>query len=152
MDRNVTTMQETIRFAWGVSAFGDFLVAMSDNGVLAIEFSSMRSVTEDALRTHFPDAELRRTQDEFADLTDLVARVIEDPTIPHTLPIDARGTPFGIRIWLMLLETPVGHTTTYSALARKFRMRVCLSGPVHAFVRTEKLPTRQASDRRGRHA
>jgi AraC family transcriptional regulator, regulatory protein of adaptative response / methylated-DNA-[protein]-cysteine methyltransferase len=132
-------MQETIRFAWGVSALGDFIVAMSDNGVVALEFSSTRSATEDGLRSRFPNAEFQRAQDEFADLTDLVARVIEDPSIPHTLPIDKRGTSSEIRLWLMLRETPPGHTTTYSALARKFRMRVGISGPIHAFLRINKL-------------
>ena len=135
-------MRETIRFAWGSSSLGDFVVATSDNGIVAIEFSPMRSATEEALSIRFPDAEFRRSQEELADLTDLLARLIDDPKIPCQLPFDLRGTPFGVRIWLTLRETPVGLTTTYSALARKFRMRVCISGPIHAFARRRELMKR----------
>jgi len=33
-------MREIIRFAWGASSLGDFMAAMSDNGLVALEFSS----------------------------------------------------------------------------------------------------------------
>jgi AraC family transcriptional regulator, regulatory protein of adaptative response / methylated-DNA-[protein]-cysteine methyltransferase len=135
-------MRESIRFAWGSSSLGDFVVAMSKNGIVAVGFSSMHSATEEALSIRFPDAEFRRSRDELADVTGLLARLIDDPTIHCELPIDLRGTPFGVRIWLMLRETPAGRTTTYSALARKFRMRVCISGPIHAFVRRRELQKR----------
>jgi AraC family transcriptional regulator, regulatory protein of adaptative response / methylated-DNA-[protein]-cysteine methyltransferase len=135
-------MRETIRFAWGSSSLGDFVVAMSDNGIVAIEFSSMHSATEEALSIRFPDAEFRRSQDELADVTGILARVIDDPAIHCELPIDLRETPFGVRIWLMLRETLVGQATTYEALARKLRLRVCISGPIHAFVRRRELPKR----------
>jgi AraC family transcriptional regulator, regulatory protein of adaptative response / methylated-DNA-[protein]-cysteine methyltransferase len=135
-------MRESIRFAWGSSSLGDFVVAMSKNGIVAVEFSSMHSATEEALSIRFPDAEFRRSRHELADVTGLLARLIDDPTIHCELPIDLRGTPFGVRIWLMLRETPAGRTTTYSVLARKFRMRVCISGPIHAFVRRRELQKR----------
>ena len=105
-----------------------------------IQFNALR--TEEALSIRFPDAEFRRSRHELADVTGLLARLIDDPTIHCELPIDLRGTPFGVRIWLMLRETPAGRTTTYSALARKFRMRVCISGPIHAFVPRRELQKR----------
>jgi AraC family transcriptional regulator of adaptative response/methylated-DNA-[protein]-cysteine methyltransferase len=33
-------MREIIRFAWGISSLGDFMVAMSDRGLVTLEFSS----------------------------------------------------------------------------------------------------------------
>jgi hypothetical protein len=82
-------MRESIRFAWGSSSLGDFVVAMSKNGIVAVEFSSMHSATEEALSIRFPDAEFRRSRDELADVTGLLARLIDDPTIHCELPIDA---------------------------------------------------------------
>lgn len=32
-------MRETIRFAWGANSLGDFVVAMSNKGIVALEFS-----------------------------------------------------------------------------------------------------------------
>ena len=99
-------MRESIRFAWGSSSVGDFVVAMSKNGIVAVEFSSMHSATEEALSIRFPDAEFRLSRDELADVTGLLARLIDDPTIHCELPIDLRGTPFGVRIWLMMRKHP----------------------------------------------
>ena len=33
-------MREIIRFAWGISSLGDFIAAISDKGLVALEFSS----------------------------------------------------------------------------------------------------------------
>jgi hypothetical protein len=44
---------------------------------------------------HRTRAELQRTQDEFAGLTDLAVRAIEDPTIPHTLAKICTERPSG---------------------------------------------------------
>ena len=43
-----------IHFAWGNSSLGDFILAMSDKGLVALEFSSDRASTEESLRTRFP--------------------------------------------------------------------------------------------------
>jgi hypothetical protein len=40
-------MGEIIRFAWGISSLGDFMVAASDKGLVALEFSSDHSKIED---------------------------------------------------------------------------------------------------------
>jgi len=32
-------MREVIRFAWGISSLGDFMVAVSERGIVALEFS-----------------------------------------------------------------------------------------------------------------
>ena len=86
-------MRETIRFAWGISSLGDFVVAMSGTGVVALEFSSTRAAMEQALRIRFPKAELVPAQDELADALVVVAGVIDDPATDCDLPLDLRGTP-----------------------------------------------------------
>lgn len=99
-------MREIIRFAWGISSLGDFVVAMSDKGIVALEFSSMRGAMEDALRIRFPDADLQRSQDEFADVVTIVSGVIDDPASDCDLPLDLRGTPYEVKVWLMLQDIP----------------------------------------------
>lgn len=116
-------MREIIRFAWGISSLGDFVVAMSDKGIVALEFSSMHAAMEDALRIRFPEAELERCQEELADVMDTVASVIDNPSTDCDLPLDLRGTPYEVQVWQMLREIPAGETTNYGALAAKLGSR-----------------------------
>ena len=37
--------RELIHFAWGISSLGDFMVALSDKGLVALEFSSSQAAT-----------------------------------------------------------------------------------------------------------
>ena len=41
-------MREIIRFAWGHSSLGEFMVAMSDKGLVALELGSSPDSTEEA--------------------------------------------------------------------------------------------------------
>lgn len=116
-------MREIIRFGWEYSPLGDFVVAASDEGVVAVEFASMHSAMEDALRIRFPDADLQRDQEDLAEVLAAVANAIDNPAAPVELPLDLRGTPYEVKVWGMLREIPVGQTTTYGALARKLGTR-----------------------------
>ena len=51
-------MGDIIRFAWGISSLGDFMVAASDKGLLALEFSSNHCKIEEALRARFREADV----------------------------------------------------------------------------------------------
>jgi AraC family transcriptional regulator of adaptative response/methylated-DNA-[protein]-cysteine methyltransferase len=95
-------MRETIHFAIGSSTLGDFVIATSDKGLVALEFISRRSVAEATLRTKLPGAEL-----------------IEGPEFDPAIPLELRGTPFELEIWSMLRALPPGETTSYGALAAK---------------------------------
>lgn len=116
-------MREIIRFAWGVSSLGDFMVAKSDKGLVAVEFSSRRAAMEDALRVRFPEADVINSQEELTDVLKKVARAIEEPGFNPGVPLDLRGTPFEIGVWSMLRAIPLGETTNYGALAAKLGTR-----------------------------
>lgn len=116
-------MREIIHFAWGISSLGDFVVAMSEKGIVALEFSAMHMAMEDALRIRFPEAELERSEDLLADVMEIVARTIEDPASDCDLPLDLRGTSYEMQVWMMLREIPTGRTTSYGALAAKLGSR-----------------------------
>jgi AraC family transcriptional regulator, regulatory protein of adaptative response / methylated-DNA-[protein]-cysteine methyltransferase len=125
-------MREIIRFAWGISPLGDFVVAMSDKGIVALEFSSMHAAMEDALRVRFPEAELDWSQEELADVLEIVAGVIDNPGAGCDLPLDLRGTPYEVKVWLMLRDIPPAkrrHTARWlpnSILATRETLRLPL--------------------------
>lgn len=116
-------MRETIRFAWGISSLGDFLLAMSDKGIVALEFSSNRSTAVDALRDRFPDADIIDSLQNLSDVLDKVKRAIKEPGFDPAVPLDLRGTPYEIEVWSMLSAIPVGETTNYGTLAAKLGTR-----------------------------
>ncbi|MGO4175750.1 methylated-DNA--[protein]-cysteine S-methyltransferase [Bosea sp. TAF32] len=116
-------MREIIRFAWGNGSLGDFILALSDKGIVALEFAASRSQMEDVLRDRFPDVDLQADQDVLADAIETVAGIISDPARDCGLPLDMRGTPFEVTVWTMLREIPAGQTTSYGVLAAKLGTR-----------------------------
>jgi AraC family transcriptional regulator of adaptative response/methylated-DNA-[protein]-cysteine methyltransferase len=116
-------MREIIRFAWSTSSLGDFLLAASNKGLVALEFSSDRFASKDALRARFPQADVIDDQEGLAGDIRKAERAIEDPSFDAGVPLDLRGTPYEVGVWSMLRAIPVGETTTYGALAAKLGMR-----------------------------
>jgi AraC family transcriptional regulator, regulatory protein of adaptative response / methylated-DNA-[protein]-cysteine methyltransferase len=116
-------MREVIRFAWGRSPLGDFIIAMSEKGLVALDFSSDRASAQDALRQRFPGANLIEAARELEDLVTKVNRAIEDPDFDAAIPLDLRGTPYEVEVWSMLRALPVGETTTYGALTAQLGTR-----------------------------
>ena len=81
---------------------------MSDEGIVALEFSSMHTAMEDALRIRFPEAELERSQEELAAVMETVADLIDDPTKDCGLPLDLRGTPYEVQSGICCARFPPG--------------------------------------------
>lgn len=116
-------MREIIRFAWGTSSLGDFMIAMSDKGLVTLEFSSHHHAIEDALRDRFREADVIKAQEELSHILGNVRCAIEEPEFDPGVPLDPRGTPYEIEVWTMLRAIPAGETTTYGALAAKLGTR-----------------------------
>jgi len=116
-------MREIIRFAWGSSSLGDFMVALSDKGLVALEFSSHRSGTVAALRFRLAEADVIDSQEQLTDVLEKVARAIEEPGLDLAIPLDLRGTPYELNVWSMLCDTPAGETRSYGALAARLGTR-----------------------------
>ena len=116
-------MHEIIRFAWGASSLGDFIVAVSDKGIVALEFGSSRAESEDALRARFPEAEIIDDQRGLSDVLEKVHRAVEEPGFDPAIPLDLRGTSYELEVWSMLRAIPAGETTNYGALAAKLGTR-----------------------------
>jgi AraC family transcriptional regulator, regulatory protein of adaptative response / methylated-DNA-[protein]-cysteine methyltransferase len=112
-------MREIIRFAWATSSLGSFIVAMSDKGLVTLEFSTRRSAAEQALRDRFPQADVVDRRTELADHLGRIQRAIEQPGFAPCVPLDLRGTRYQVEVWSMLRTIPLGETTTYGAVAAK---------------------------------
>jgi len=116
-------MREIIRYAWGICSLGDFMVAVSGKGLVAVGFGLHRVGVEEALRVRFPECDLTSGQDELTDILKTVTRAIEEPGFDPAIPLDLRGTPYEVRVWAMLRAIPVGETTNYGALAARLGTR-----------------------------
>jgi AraC family transcriptional regulator of adaptative response/methylated-DNA-[protein]-cysteine methyltransferase len=119
-DAKERKMREVIRFAWGNSSLGEFMVAISDKGLVALEFGPSHDSTEEALRIRFWDAEVVGAQAELVDILKKITRVIEEPGFDPELPLDMRGTAYEIKVWSILRALPIGD---YGSLAAKLGTR-----------------------------
>jgi AraC family transcriptional regulator, regulatory protein of adaptative response / methylated-DNA-[protein]-cysteine methyltransferase len=116
-------MREIIRYARGISSLGDFMMGMSDKGLVAVEFRPNHAAMDDALRVRFPEADVIESPGELADVLARVKRAIEEPASDPAVALDLRGTPYEVGVWSMLRAIPAGETTSYGALAAKLGTR-----------------------------
>lgn len=99
------------------------MVAMSNKGVVAIEFNSRHAATECALRVRFTEADVLDGQLDLMNVIELVRRAIEEPGLEPGLPLDLRGTSYEINVWKMLRSISAGETTNYGGLAAELGTR-----------------------------
>ncbi|CAM5774869.1 hypothetical protein LMIY3S_04738 [Labrys miyagiensis] len=116
-------MSDSIRYAWGSSSLGNFLVAVSDQGLVAFEFGTEWEGLLDALRERLPQAVIEPDEAGLADTVAKLARLVESPEGDPGLALDPRGSGYELKVWRLLRETPMGETTSYGALAAKLGTR-----------------------------
>jgi AraC family transcriptional regulator of adaptative response/methylated-DNA-[protein]-cysteine methyltransferase len=112
-------MEETIRYARGTSSLGDFIVAASARGVVALEFTKRESSVTAALETWFRDAALVEDSASMKDIVEKAASLIEHPAAATGLPVDMHGSEFERQVWSALREIPPGRTISYGELASR---------------------------------
>lgn len=101
------------------SPVGELLLVASEAGLVAIRFErnrhggDLRSVSVAAAQAS--PAEARILAEARTQLDAFFAGARAD----FTLPLDAHGTPFQLRVWSALREIPFGQTISYAELARR---------------------------------
>jgi AraC family transcriptional regulator of adaptative response/methylated-DNA-[protein]-cysteine methyltransferase len=111
-------MTESIRYAWGQSSLGEFVAAMSERGLVMVEFGDPGSTAAiDALRDRLLDAHMVDDPAFMGQTIERVSELIEHPETKSDLPIDMRGSEFECRVWNALREIPAGETVTYGEIA-----------------------------------
>ena len=103
----------TIRWAVVPTSLGRMLVAATAKGVCRLSFEE----GEEALRSRFPNAELREGGAEFAALVESVVAAVEAPGLANSVPLDVRGTAFQEAVWRELRAIPPGETRSYAQIA-----------------------------------
>ena len=110
---------ETIRYGTGQAQAGDFLVALSPQGVCAISLGDNPKALVASLQQQFPFATL---VDDAAGLATLIAQtrsLLDNPGSVYPLTLDIRGTDFQQQVWQALQRIPAGTRLTYTQLAEQ---------------------------------
>jgi AraC family transcriptional regulator of adaptative response/methylated-DNA-[protein]-cysteine methyltransferase len=115
-------IKETIRYAWGVSTLGQFLVAASEQGVVALEFGSENGSLVHELESRFPNADVVMDASVLARVVEKTTTLIEQPASVTSLVADLRGSNFERRVWGALQSIPAGESSTYGELASRLGM------------------------------
>ena len=108
---------ESLRYGTGRCALGALLVATSKKGIVSIMVRDTRSRLIRDIGARFPKATLVREEKGCNALVGKVARYIDAPFRPFSLPLDIRGTELQQRVWHEVRKIPFGRTSTYSKIA-----------------------------------
>jgi AraC family transcriptional regulator of adaptative response/methylated-DNA-[protein]-cysteine methyltransferase len=110
-------MSENIRYAWGQSSLGDFITAISPEGVVAFEFTERSNDALATLRARFSEAAMEPDEAGLIDVVRKLADVIERPDLDPGIPLDIRGSDYQKKVWDIVRRIPAGETTHYGAIA-----------------------------------
>lgn len=127
-----------IRFCVVPSPLGRLLVAATERGLCAVSLGEEDGELEEALRREYPRARIERADDQLAEWTEVIVRVLDGSGEPLDLPLDVRSTAFQLRVWRALQEIPPGSTLSYRQLATRIGAptaaravaRACATNPV----------------------
>lgn len=112
-------MKETIRYAWGQSTLGEFIVAVSGRGLVAVEFGDSRARLKQDLLQRFADADVVEDAAALAGIVGKIIARIEQPHSDGELALDLRGSEFELRVWQALRGIPAGETASYGDIAAR---------------------------------
>ena len=116
-------MSERIRYAWGISALGDFIAAVSDQGLVAFEFGEPGATMLEALQARFSDAVIEDDRSGLSETVGKLEHLVDCPDKDLGIALDMRGSDYQKTVWTLLREIPAGETTSYGALAAKLGTR-----------------------------
>ena len=104
-----------IRYSFGESPFGAYLVASTDKGLCKLAFVEDPAAAVAELRREWPQASISAAETAaHAQVARFFARRF---TAADRLHLRLRGTPFQLKIWESLLRVPEGGLRTYAQLA-----------------------------------
>lgn len=110
-------MATTLRYAKAESSLGSFVAALSDKGLVLVEFGDMIDAREIDLMMRFPDAVLVEDESGLGDLLGRLAALIDRPERLADFALDLQGSAFEVKVWEALRLIPAGETTTYGEIA-----------------------------------
>ena len=113
-------MTDTIRYGWGQSSLGEFVAAISEHGLVMVEFGNPGGTAAiDALRARLPYADVVEDPVFMRETLERLGELIEHPEVKSDLPIDLLGSEFERRVWDALRDIPAAQTVSYGDIAQR---------------------------------
>jgi AraC family transcriptional regulator, regulatory protein of adaptative response / methylated-DNA-[protein]-cysteine methyltransferase len=109
---------ERLQVAFGVSTVGEFVMASGDAGLVAILLGRDRASLARDLKRALPGAEFIENAVDLRERLGQVAALLNAPGSSFCLPLDLRGSTFGVSVWMALRDIPAGQTRSYGQIAR----------------------------------
>lgn len=109
-------MAKTILYAAGLSSLGPFVAALSERGLVMVEFGEPN---EAELRARFPEAEIVEDPASLHETVERLAAQIEHPENEADFALDLQGSDFELKVWNALRDVPPGTTATYGEIAAR---------------------------------
>ncbi len=122
----------TIMVELAASSLGIILVAVSTEGVRAVQIGDDEASLELELQKRFPEETFAPADDDAKEIARQVVSVIEESGADLDIPLDIRGTAFQKSVWSALREIPPGTTVSYSELARRIGKPAAVRAVAHA--------------------
>lgn len=107
-----------INYAIVKCSLGELLVAATEKGVCSVTLGDSESVLENDLKKEFPQAQIRRDDNNLSLATKAIVDHLEGTTPHIDLPLDIQATSFQRQVWEQLRAIPCGKTSSYSEVAR----------------------------------
>lgn len=106
-------------FAIRPCTLGFILVALSSQGLFAIQLADNPLLLQNDFQHHYPQAILTDQHSLLEKSIVQIMAVLENPALKINMPLDAGGTPFQQRVWKTLQAIPVGTTSSYTDIAQR---------------------------------
>jgi AraC family transcriptional regulator of adaptative response/methylated-DNA-[protein]-cysteine methyltransferase len=132
---------QRIQFSIVDSPFGRLLAAYTERGVCSVALGEDDAALERAFRAQFPAADVHRAGATIHEWIASIVAGLEAGASP-SVPLDARGSAFQLRVWKALQRIPRGTTLSYGEVARRIGRptaaravaRACATNPVAVLV------------------
>ncbi len=104
-----------IHYNFEESPFGTILLASTSRGICYMAFAEDQEHALAELQKHFPNARYTRMSDRIQQNALQIFSPV--PLRPEQIKLHLKGTDFQLKVWQALLQIPMGHLTSYGALA-----------------------------------
>lgn len=113
------------------SSLGIVLVAVTDQGIRAVQIGDDAEALDYELRQRIPSASVVASDPRARVLAEKVVNAIETAD-GNELPLDIQGSDFQKSVWSALREIPPGATMSYSELAARIGRPAAVRAVAHA--------------------
>jgi AraC family transcriptional regulator, regulatory protein of adaptative response / methylated-DNA-[protein]-cysteine methyltransferase len=107
----------TINYSFAQSPFGNIILASTLKGICYMAFIDEETTAFSNLQSQFPNAHFKPTRDAIQQNALNIFQC--DWSNLNQIKLHLKGTDFQLKVWQTLLKIPMGHLTTYGAIANK---------------------------------